>query len=135
MKLLRETLVRCNQLAVKRMENDIDYTLPVPIKEDLELPVALRDRGVTSEEYEFYMKKIREAFRDVHGSESRIFWLSMSVFFVVTIPFVFYRLFKNHREMEKRVREINRILVHHGIHGKYPLGSKDGPGSFEFLAL
>lgn len=117
------------------MPNDIIHTLPAPIQPDLELPDALRDRGVTEEEYDFYLGKVREAFCDVHGSQSRIFWVSMSVVFVVTIPFVFYYLFRNHNEMERRVTELNRILEPHGIYGKYPLGSKHGPGEFEFRAL
>lgn len=114
------------------MSNQIIYTLPVPIEANLALPDELRARGVTEEEYDFYLAKVREAFRDVHGSQRKIFWISMSVVFVVTIPFVFYYLFKNHKEMERRVSEFNRILLPHGIYGKYPLGSKDGPGKFEF---
>ncbi|HBE71463.1 MAG TPA: hypothetical protein DDW52_25230 [Planctomycetaceae bacterium] len=117
------------------MPNELVYTFPVPIRSNLELPDALRDRGVTAEEYDVYIDKIREAFREVHGSQRRIFWLSMSVIFVVTIPFVFYRLFRNHREMGKRVSEINQILKPHGIYGEYPMGSKDGPGVFEFRTL
>ena len=117
------------------MSNDIIYSMPAPVQSDLELPDALRHRGVTQEEWEFYIRKVREAFRDVHGSQSRIFWVSMSVVFVVTIPFVFYYLFRNHKEMGRRVSEINRILQPHGIYGKYPLGSKDGPGLFEFRTL
>lgn len=114
------------------MSNDIIYTLPAPIQSDLELIDAIRNRGVTEEEWDFYLRKVREAFRDVHGSQNRIFWVSMSVVFVVTIPFVFFYLFRNHKEMQRRVSEINRILEPHGIYGKYPLGSKHGPGVFEF---
>ena len=117
------------------MSNDIIYSMPVPIQSDLELPDALSVRGVTEEEWDFYLSKVREAFREVHGSQCRIFWVSMSVVFVVTIPFVFYYLFRNHKEMGRRVSEINRILEPHGIYGKYPLGSKHGPGVFEFRAL
>jgi hypothetical protein len=97
------------------MSNQIIYTLPVPIEPNLELPDAIRERGVTPEEYDFYLTKVREAFRDVHGSQRKIFWISMSVVFVVTIPFVFYTLFKNHKEMERRVSELNRVLQPHGI--------------------
>lgn len=117
------------------MPNDIIYSLPAPVQTDLELPAELRSRGVTEEEYDFYLHKVREAFRDVHGSQSRIFWISMSVVFVVTIPFVFYYLFRKHKEMGRRVSEINRILEPHGIYGKYPIGSNHGPGKFEFRAL
>jgi len=117
------------------MSNNVIHKLPAPIQSDLELPDALRDRGVTEEEWEFYLSKVREAFHDVHGSQSKIFWVSMSVVFVVTIPFVFYYLFRNHKRMGLRVAELNRILEPHGIYGKYPLGSKYGPGEFEFLTL
>ena len=90
---------------------------------------------MTEREYEFYLSKVREAFEDVYGSQQRIFWLCMLVVFVVTIPFLFYLLFKRHKEMCRRVTGLNRILEPHGIYGKYPLGSKNGVGEFEFRTL
>ncbi len=117
------------------MPDEVIYRLPAPIKSGSELPDELRDRGVTEEEWEFYLSKVADAFEEVHGSQVRIFWVCMLVVFVVTIPFVFYYLFKKHKELCRRVTDLNRILEPHGIYGEYPLGSKHGPGEFEFRAL
>ena len=117
------------------MPDEVIYRLPAPIKPGLELPDELRNRGLTEEEYEFFLSKVRETFEEVHGSQARIFWVCMLVVFVVTIPWVFYYLFKKHKEMGRRVTELNRILEPHGIYGEYPLGSKHGPGYLEFRTL
>ena len=107
------------------MPDEIIYRLPAPIKSGLELPDELRNRGVTEEEYDFYLSKVREAFEEVHGSQMRIFWVCMLVVFVVTIPCVFYYLFKS----SNRKRESITFASHFALARRLPFRRSRRPST------
>ena len=61
--------------------------------------------------------------------------ISRLVVFIITIPYVLFYFWKNNKEMDRRLSEINRAIESYGIYGKYSGGSKQGPGQFKFYVL